>query len=86
MYLELNKDEHDLLKALFDSARADLKEEIYKTEDYDYKRQLGILQKVAEATSASSQARSGRGQRAFRRTLLVAPAGSRGLRPAACGR
>ncbi len=57
MNLELSAEERGLLAELLDEAVRDLKEEIYKTETFDYKEQLktreqlmlGLLQKVNAA-------------------------------------
>ncbi len=54
MQVELTAAEQELLANLLDNALRDLKEEIYKTETYDYKEQLkerenlmaGLLTKV----------------------------------------
>ncbi|HEY7060443.1 MAG TPA: hypothetical protein VII06_03115 [Chloroflexota bacterium] len=54
MNLELNNEERTLLAGLIDESLRDLKEEIYKTETFEYKDQLkarellmiGILQKL----------------------------------------
>jgi DNA-binding MarR family transcriptional regulator len=40
MQLELTDAEQELLANLLDNAMRELKEEIYKTETYDYKEQL----------------------------------------------
>ena len=60
MALELSADEVTLLADLLDQDFRDLKEEIGKTEAYEYKQQLrtreriltGLLQKVRDAATA----------------------------------
>ncbi|HLH24889.1 MAG TPA: hypothetical protein VK066_20400 [Chloroflexota bacterium] len=60
MDLELSNDERGLLAGLVDESLRSLKEEIYKTETYEYKEQLkerealmmGILQKLNAGAGA----------------------------------
>jgi hypothetical protein len=60
MNLELSGDEHVLLAELLDGAFRDLKEEINKTEAFDYKQGLkarertlvGLIEKVERASPA----------------------------------
>ena len=59
--LDLTREELDLMKDLMESAYRDLKEEIYKTEDYAYKSQLkgrertleSIMRKITQAAAAA---------------------------------
>jgi hypothetical protein len=60
MNLELTEEEQALLRHILDGALRDLKEEIYKTETYDYKEALrarertlvGLLARVGGPTPA----------------------------------
>jgi hypothetical protein len=60
MSLDLSAEEHDLLVDLLDRAYRDLKEEIYKTEAYAYKKDLksrermlvGLIQRLEQRTPA----------------------------------
>jgi hypothetical protein len=49
MLIDLNDDERLLLAELLNAARGDLREEIYKTEATDYKRDLKDREKTLEA-------------------------------------
>ena len=59
--LDLTREELDLMKDLMESAYRDLKEEIYKTEDYAYKSQLkgrertleSIMRKITQAAASA---------------------------------
>jgi len=61
MTLELTSEEIDLLREVAESAYNDLREEIYKTEDTDYKKPLkrrealfeSILKKLSAASCAT---------------------------------
>lgn len=56
MLLELSEHEGDLIRLVLEKFLSDLKEEIYKTESYDYRMELhrqekllqGLLQRLAE--------------------------------------
>jgi len=62
MNLSLADDEHEYLRQLLENSWRDLKEEIYKTEDFAYKEQLKtdeqivvrLLAKLKDAAPATS--------------------------------
>jgi hypothetical protein len=49
MHIELTQDEVELLRELLDRANADLREEVYKTEATEWKRELKARERTLGA-------------------------------------